>query len=85
MADLDLLPRDAWLIVEILYLAVGQLAVGLIVAATVMLVGLIFIETIKAALRKPVTYPTAVDQNVGAWQYDDAYFDKIEEFRNDFA
>lgn len=79
---------------EILLLSVVQLAFGLIVVTSAFLVYAIARDYIHRVLWRRRTYilPTHLQPfnearvvSAGSWQYNDAYFDKIEEFRNDFA
>lgn len=68
---------------DILMMALGQLAVGFIISAAILLVCYVAYDFVVLALsrnRQEARMPGA-----GDWQYTDAPFDKITEFRNDFV
>lgn len=81
---------------DMLFLSVGQLAVGLVIAILFMLV-LMFIQDEyyrfqwKKRFRIARTSPVYLTNNAaeirrpGAWQYDHTFFDKITEFHNDIS
>lgn len=70
---------------DALRMSLAQLGVGFIYAC--MITAWLYVAyDILARRRKTVTSPNeARIQSAGHWQYADAYFEKITEFRNDFA
>lgn len=71
---------------DILLTSAAQLAIALIFVATVMLMALIFFGTIQVMISNHKDRSTTVyTPREGSWHYSDDFFDKIEDFRNDFV
>ncbi len=69
---------------DIFLLVLGQLTVGFIIASVILLVVYATYDFVVSWLDRD-TRNIAEIKREGAWQYDQSYFDKIEEFRSDFV
>lgn len=69
---------------DILTLTAAQLAVGLILSCTLGIMGTIAYSTVAEYFYRDEPNVAEV-RSIGRFQYDNDFFTKIEEFRNDFA
>lgn len=71
--------------IDLLFLSVEQLVVGFVIASLLLIAVYAAYDFVRFCL--PETHGPAVAEKprAGDWQYENDYFDKITEFRNDFT
>jgi hypothetical protein len=73
---------------DILFITLGQIMFGFVIACF-LLASVFIVRELLGINKQPIDYMYEFDvaevRRPGAWQYDHDYFDKIEEFQNDFS